>query len=81
MIDTSGLDAEAERASEEIARQAAESEEVQALVTGLERQYDAYMESREEGLDLQGPLPSADELGAEFERFLQQQRGDTPPHG
>ncbi|MFV0287374.1 MAG: proteasome assembly chaperone family protein [Demequina sp.] len=81
LIDTSGLDAEAERASEEIARQAAESEEVQALVTGLERQYDAYMESREEGLDLQGPLPSADELGAEFERFLQQQRGDTPPHG
>ena len=79
LIDTTGLDEDAERAEEEIARQTAESEEVQALVAGLERQYDAYMEQREEGLDISGPLPSAEELGAEFEKFLQQQRGDTPP--
>ncbi|WP_084129960.1 PAC2 family protein [Demequina sp. NBRC 110055] len=79
LIDTTGLDEDAERAEEEIARQTAESDEVQALVAGLERQYDAYMEQRDEGLDIQGPLPSADELGAEFEKFLQQQRGDTPP--
>ena len=79
LIDTTGLDEDAERAEEEIARQTAESDEVQALVAGLERQYDAYMEQREEGLDISGPLPSAEELGAEFEKFLQQQRGDTPP--
>ncbi len=79
LIDTTGLDEDAERAQEEIARQTAESDEVQALVAGLERQYDAYMEQREEGLDISGPLPSAEELGAEFEKFLQQQRGDTPP--
>lgn len=70
---------EAQRATQEIERQTAESDEVQALVAQLEEQYDAYLEEREGGLTLDGPLPSAEELGAEFERFLEQQRPDTPP--
>lgn len=79
-LDPRGLDEDAQRAGEEIERQAAESHEVRALITGLEEQYDAYMAQREAGIDIEGPLPSADELGAEFERFLEQQRGDFPPH-
>ncbi|MFV0633227.1 proteasome assembly chaperone family protein [Demequina sp.] len=78
-LSTDALDDEAARAQEEITRQATESQEVQALVTQLEEQYDAYLDQREGAIGLDGPLPSAEELGAEFERFLQQQRGDTPP--
>ncbi|WP_084040287.1 proteasome assembly chaperone family protein [Demequina sp. NBRC 110053] len=78
-LSTDALDDEAARAQEEITRQAAESDEVQALVAQLEEQYDAFVEQRESGIQVDGPLPSAEELGAEFERFLQQQRGDSPP--
>jgi len=74
-----GLDAAAVRASEEIARQMAESDEVQALVTVLEEQYDSFVEAREGALPIDGELPSADELGAEFEKYLSQQRWDQPP--
>ncbi|WP_062076444.1 PAC2 family protein [Demequina globuliformis] len=79
LLDAEGLTDDALVASEEIARQSAESDEVQALVQALEEQYDAFMERREDGIEADGPLPSAEELGAEFEKFLQQQRGDTPP--
>lgn len=51
----------------DIAAEAAESAEVQDVVAQLEHQYD----TREEA----GPLPSADEIGAELERFLAEQRG------
>jgi hypothetical protein len=74
------LDDAATRAQEEIDRQMADSEEIQALVGVLEQQYDSYVESREGGLGLEGELPSADELGAEFEKFLAQQRWDQPPN-
>ncbi len=58
------------------------SEEVAGVVRALEEQYDAYVAGR--GPDLldgqSGPLPTADELGAELERFLAEQtdRGDQP---
>ena len=58
------------------------SEEVATVVRALEEQYDAYVAGR--GPDLlegqTGPLPTADELGAELERFLAEQtdRGDQP---
>jgi hypothetical protein len=46
----------------------------------LEAQYDAFVANRtdEAGLSGSGPLPSADELGAELERFLAEQnpKGD-----
>lgn len=73
------LDEASVRAQEEIDRQMGESSEIQALVGVLEEQYDAFQESRGEGLPVDGPLPSADELGAEFEKFLAQQRWDLPP--
>lgn len=73
------LDEAAGRADEEIARQMAESEEIQALVGVLEEQYDAFIDQRSQGIPIDGELPSADELGAEFEKFLAQQRWDQPP--
>lgn len=70
---------EAERAAAEIDRQTAASEEVQALVAQLEAQYDAFMEQRESTPSLEGPLPSAEELAAQFEQFLEEQGPGTPP--
>ncbi|MDN4483978.1 PAC2 family protein [Demequina lignilytica] len=73
------LDPDAARADEEIARQLGESEEVQALVDALENQYDAFHEARGRGLPIDdGELPSADEIAAEFEKFLAQERRDPP---
>jgi hypothetical protein len=48
------------------------SEEVASVVRALEEQYDAYVAGRSENLLASdtGPLPTADELGAELERFL-----------
>lgn len=68
----------AREAVEEVGRQVAESEEVMAVVHALEEQYDAFQRSADKGnlLAEAGPIPTADELGAEFERFLAQQSGD-----
>jgi hypothetical protein len=63
----------------EIAREVEGSEEVAAVVAALERQYDTFMEGRERpGLLATGvsELPSADEIGAEFEAFLKDVAGD-----
>jgi predicted ATP-grasp superfamily ATP-dependent carboligase len=51
------------------------SEEVASVVRALEEQYDAYVAGRRENLLASdtGPLPTADELGAELERFLAEQ--------
>ena len=70
----------ADRTNSEIDRQVSESTEVAELVTALERQYDAIAESKDEdgGLLDGGPMPTADELAAQFEQFLEQQdRNDT----
>jgi hypothetical protein len=64
----------------EILQEIAGSEEVTQVVEALERQYDAYIEGREKpGLlatDVRD-LPTADEIGAEFEEFLRSQTDDT----
>jgi hypothetical protein len=54
------------------------SSEVAQVVTALERQYDAFVSAQENRslLARDEDLPSGDELGAEFERFLAQQSGD-----
>ncbi|SDG09107.1 Predicted ATP-dependent carboligase, ATP-grasp superfamily [Lentzea fradiae] len=62
----------AQTADAEIHRQVAESEEVAQVVEALERQYDAFIQTV--GTT---DIPSADELGAEFERFLAEQQ--RPP--
>jgi predicted ATP-grasp superfamily ATP-dependent carboligase len=67
----------------EIDKQVAENEEATTLVSMLEQQYDAYMQAREGERPLApdaASLPTADELGAELERFLADynRRGEAP---
>ncbi|MEU8551069.1 PAC2 family protein [Streptomyces roseoverticillatus] len=74
------LRSEALRTQEEIERQIAEGDdELVALVRGLEHQYDAVSGAETRGNLVAEPveLPSADELGAEFERFLADREGDS----
>jgi predicted ATP-grasp superfamily ATP-dependent carboligase len=87
-LDDGALRAAADRTNVEIDRQVADSTEVTELVSALERQYDALAEAGPEtGEDSESNLldgaemPTADELAAQFERFLaeQQGRGDPPP--
>ncbi len=63
----------------EIVQEIAGSEEVTQVVEALERQYDAYIQGREKpGLlatDVRD-LPTADEIGAEFEEFLKAQNDE-----
>jgi predicted ATP-grasp superfamily ATP-dependent carboligase len=71
----------ARRTDLEIARQVEGSTEVAEVVQALEQQYDAFTADRESLLaDDAEPMPTADELGAQFERFLaeQQGRGESP---
>jgi hypothetical protein len=60
----------------QVDEQVAQSDEVAAVVRALEQQYDAFLRGRQ-GNDLLGTevgrLPSAEELGAELERFLAEQ--------
>jgi PAC2 family len=70
----------ARRTDEEIGRQVEASEEIAELVQALERQYDAFADAAgREGLlaDEAGNMPTAEELGAQFERFLAEQQGRT----
>jgi hypothetical protein len=58
------------------------AEEVAAHVRALEEQYDVLIQSRQESslLGDLSSLPTADELGAELERFLaEQSRPNDPP--
>lgn len=74
----------AERTNEAIERQVAESSEVAELVSALEQQYDTAAENQDGGT---GPgllsegesIPTADELAAQFERFLAENQGRTDP--
>ncbi|MDX6198634.1 MAG: hypothetical protein QOJ79_1785 [Actinomycetota bacterium] len=62
-----------------IDEQVAGSPEVAAVVQALENQYDAFVAGRESSLLVNdADLPSADELGAELERFLAEQSKDPP---
>jgi hypothetical protein len=68
-LDTTALE-NAERVNREaIEREVAESAELQAMVAAIEQQYDAAAAAAQMAL-AEGDLPSADELGAELERFL-----------
>ena len=63
---------------DKITEQVQASSEVAQVVEALERQYDAFVAAQENRslLARDEDLPSGDELGAEFERFLAQQAGD-----
>jgi proteasome assembly chaperone (PAC2) family protein len=67
------LEAAAREATVEIEHQLAASPEVLAVVHGLERQYDDAVRSLDGPGPLGAELPTADELGAQVERFLAQQ--------
>ena len=71
----------ARRTDLEIARQVEGSDEVTEVVRSLEEQYDAFT-ARGEGLLAADPdsMPTAEELGAQFEQFLAEREGkDDPP--
>ncbi|WP_206441806.1 proteasome assembly chaperone family protein [Streptomyces boncukensis] len=79
------LRTQALRAQDEIERQLAEGdEELVSVVRGLEQQYDAVAGADTRGNLVAEPaeLPSADELGEVFERFLAEREsggGERPP--
>jgi hypothetical protein len=72
--DLAGIEAAGEAKMVEIAAQIDDSEEVRDVVLGLEQQYDAFHRPDDEGdalpLAEERDLPTGEELGAEFERFL-----------
>lgn len=72
-LDLTALSATAGLNRAEITRQMQESDEITAVVAALEQQYDTFLEGRKQrsllATDL-SDLPSADEIGAEFEAFL-----------
>ncbi len=54
----------------EIATQIADSDDVREVVMGLEQQYDAFHSQAANLLADDEPLPSGEEIGAQFEQFL-----------
>ncbi len=75
-----GLREAAELTDAEIARQVAGSDEVTEVVRTLEEQYDAFTAERTDLLAGQPEnMPTAEELGAQFERFLAEQAGGEFP--
>ncbi len=71
------LEPAAAETTAEIDAQVSASAEIGAIVHALEEQYDAYTGSGARPSLLSADIPTADELGAEFERFLAQQDGDS----
>ena len=78
-LPTTGLEKAAEEFTAQVNAQIANNHEVLTAVELMEKQYDQFMETRlgSDSLNPGGkPLPSGDEIGAEFERFLAQQVDD-----
>ncbi|MFC5181572.1 proteasome assembly chaperone family protein [Actinomadura harenae] len=81
VLPSDGLREAAAHTDAEIAEQVAGNAEVEKVVTALEQQYDAFAGAADRESLLAEPqeMPTADELGAQFERFLAEQDGpDTP---
>ena len=75
VLPTGELHEASELVREEVDKQVADDEQATRLVSSLEQQYDAFVRGRQGNLlaDANGPLPTAEELGAELERFLAEQ--------
>jgi proteasome assembly chaperone (PAC2) family protein len=80
LLPTEELRRSAEAIREDIDRQVAANPEAAELVAGLEQQYDSFVRGRTSTnlLAEAGPLPTAEELGAELERFLAEHGPGTP---
>jgi predicted ATP-grasp superfamily ATP-dependent carboligase len=78
VLPTAPLHEAAELVRDEVDKQVADDEQATRLVASLEQQYDAFLRGRQGNLlaDANGPLPTAEELGAELERFLAEQSRD-----
>ncbi len=82
MLPTEELRTAAEVARAEIDQQIEQADEAASVVRSLEQQYDAFVRGQESTnllAESNGPLPTADELGAELERFLAEQTRPTDP--
>ncbi|GAA0574043.1 PAC2 family protein [Paractinoplanes ferrugineus] len=77
-LPTSQLRKAAELVRADVDKQIADDEQAAHLVSSLEAQYDAFLRGREQNLlaESDTPLPTAEELGAELERFLAEQTRD-----
>ncbi|MFC6697698.1 proteasome assembly chaperone family protein [Nocardioides daphniae] len=72
-VDLTALRRSAEECEEEIVDYLADHSEVADVVHALEQQYDAFRRSEEAGASLLAPdepLPTGEDLGAQFEQFL-----------
>ena len=72
-LEVDGLEEMSRQTQDSIAGLVAQSDELTELVRTLEAQYDAVVADRGTTLSEAGALPTADELGAELERFLAEQ--------
>ncbi|MBK9476190.1 MAG: PAC2 family protein [Tetrasphaera sp.] len=91
VVDVTGLNlpnddlvAKAQVGQLEIAAEIAKNTEASAMVTGLEEQYDAYLEGTERPSLLANeptPLPTADELASDVEDFLRSVEGHNGSSG
>src|SRR5262245_36825639 len=84
LLATDELHVSAEAVRADIDVQIAQAAEAASLVRALEEQYDAFARGREGNNLLNeptGPLPTAEEIGAELERFLAEhtRNGEEPP--
>ena len=89
IVDVTGLNlanddlvTRARTSQQAVASEVATNDEARAVVTALEQQYDAYVEGRQRPSLLAteaSQIPSADELGADFENFLRTVADDETP--
>ncbi len=81
-LPTGELESAAKDFTEQVTAQIADSPEIRTAVEVMEKQFDEFIESRHgsDSLTPGGkPLPSGEEIGAEFERFLAEQTDDEGP--
>jgi len=72
-LDSGALAGDAEETEAEIAGYLETNDEVRQVVAGLEQQYDAFQEAEQSGASLLArdqPMPTGEEIGAQFEQFL-----------
>lgn len=81
-FDLDALKVAAGEREQEVAEYLTEHPEVAEVVAGLEQQYDAFVRAEESGSSLLAedePIPSGEEIGAQFERFLAGLDGPDDP--